>query len=144
MRKTDDPKENYEKINLYPSSMQGLVIAHNISSISVKIKLVCKRNHIMGLFPIILYLLQFATEAFMVLITLILFFASAEYEFNSELEGTLEVIFSNFSAPHTPHRRANWIRLLQQVLNVLREGSSQHLWFTCQFLNTLMVGKQKS
>lgn len=61
VRKTDDPTENYEKINLYPGGMRGLVTAHNISSISVKTKLVYERNYIMGLCPIILYLLQFVT-----------------------------------------------------------------------------------
>lgn len=71
MRKADDTKKNYEKINLNPGGLQGLVTAHNVSNISVKIKLVYKRNAIMGLFSIILYLLQFVREAFMALITFI-------------------------------------------------------------------------
>jgi len=79
--------------------MQGLVTAHNTSSISVKIKLVCKRNHIMGLCPLILHLLQFVTKPFMAFINLILFFASAEYHINSGLEGTAEVILSNLFCP---------------------------------------------
>lgn len=78
----------------------------------------------MGLCPIILYLYQFVTEAFMTLVTLMLFFASAEYHFNSSLEGTLEIIFSNLFCPHTPCSRANSVRLLQKVLNILKDPSS--------------------
>lgn len=111
-----------------PSRLQGLVTAHNTSSISVKIKPLYKSNHIMGLCLIMAYLVQFLTEAFMALVSLILFFASAEYLCNSALEGTLEDISSNLFCPSKPCSRANWVSLLQQVLGI---SVPQHHWFMC-------------
>lgn len=117
--------------------MQGLVTAHNISSISVKIKLVYKRNHTMGLFPIILYLLHFAAEAFMVPSLYFL------HQQNMTLIPSWKALWrSFFPTSFAPHSRINWVRLLQQVFNALREGSSQNLWFTWQSLNILM-GREK-
>lgn len=86
-------------MNVYPGHTQGLVTAYNTSSITVKIKLVCKSNHIVGLCPVIFYLLQFVSLTFMPLVTLFSFFTSAEYCFNSGLEGSLDSISFNLLCP---------------------------------------------
>lgn len=104
----------------------SLVAAHNISRISVKIKLVYKSNHIMGLCPIILCLLQFVTEAFIALVTFIFWisrisFYITEYHLQKALWRSS---FPSSSAPHTPCSRANLVRLLWQDLNVSRDGNS--------------------
>lgn len=79
----------------------------------------------MGLCLIIAYLVQFLTEAFMALVSLILFFASAEYHCNSALEGTLEDVSSNLFCTSQASQ--------QSKLGQLTPASSEHLSSSAMF-----------
>lgn len=122
--------------------MQGLVTAHNISSISVKTKLAYKRNYIMGLCPIILYLLQFVTGIY------------GTYPFNfifciSRVSLSFQLgrhSGADLFQPFLPlaHLAARPIGSGYSSKFWMSWGMAvtQHLWFICHCLSTIVVDKK--